>query len=183
MKNIQFLREKRCFIFDLDGTLIDSLDFWFNDYPKFSTLQQAYIAAKPIYDQKILPKSGSLEFVKAAHDSGITCIIATATNLSVCSGCIKRIGYDKYIDSAFCCDDFSTVKTSPLFYNSVLKTTPYKKKDVIIFEDNASWAKVAYDDGFDIAAVYDGHSDDFERLKQFSKVDILSFFDAKKEIF
>ncbi len=176
---MDIFKDKKCFIFDFDGTLADSIGFWDIYIRSKPDLKHFYEYMRGVYEDFIAPKPGSVEFVKYCHDIGKKCYIATATDLAVCGSCITRLGYDRYVDGCYCCRDFGVSKTGG-FYKKVAETTGFEAQDIIIFEDNTEWAKVAHDDGFDIAAVYEEHNANFEELASFAVLVIKDFIDFKK---
>ncbi|MDD4124693.1 MAG: HAD hydrolase-like protein [Eubacteriales bacterium] len=177
---MDIFKEKKCFIFDFDGTLADSIEFWDIYGRSKPDLAHFYEYMKDIYKDVIQPIPGSLEFVKHCHDTGKKCYIATATDLKVCGGCIERLGYDKYVEKSFCCRDFGVRKTEG-FYKKVAEATGFDIKDIVIFEDNTEWARVAYNDGFDIAAVYERHNTAFDELASFAVLTVTDFNLVKKQ--
>lgn len=182
MNAIDRIKEKKCFIFDLDGTLIDSLSLWMTWDKDFASLKDAYQHFKPIYRDSIQAKPNSREFLEFAYNAGYTCAIATATDLAVCGACIKRLGFDEFLANSFCCADFHTTKSSPAFYNSVLNALGFEKKEVVIFEDNSSWARIAYDDGFDIIGVDDYHTNDFADFDAFALYKLTDYHTLMTEL-
>lgn len=178
---MDILKEKTCFIFDFDGTLADSMGFWEIYKRSKPNLGAFYGYMKGVYNRYIKPMPGSVEFVRFCHDAGKKCYIATATDLSVCGECIKRLGFDKYVEKSFSCKDYGVSKTEG-FYHIVAAETGFAPKDILIFEDNTAWAMAAYDAGFDIAAVYEKHNADFDKLAFFATLVIHDFSDFKKSL-
>ena len=156
----EYLKGKKAFIFDMDGTLIDSMMFWRNsvgdDVSKYPSFPE-YMLEK--YNNVILPKNNALEFLKLLHDNNIPVGIASDTPRILSEGFFKRFDFDSVIDCYVGSDDVGTYKhlSSEIFLLAA-KKLGVEPKDCIVFEDNLTSVESAVNAGMDVIGVFDNEN-------------------------
>ena len=163
----EYFLGKRGLIFDLDGTIVDSMIHWRSINWAQVSLEEAYKTIMiDLYKNKIPVKRDSLEALKQFTQLGYKCCIATATRTSICLPCIERLGLSEHIDFIMCCDDVGRNKMHPDIYLEATKRLGLHKSEVIVFEDQLYAAKTAKNAGFTVVAIHDEQSQkDSEALK------------------
>ena len=79
------------YIFDLDGTLADSMGYWYGSFREderydHERMQQVRLAMKEKYAEIIQPRPGALELLERLYSEGAVMCIASAT-----AGCPSRL--------------------------------------------------------------------------------------------
>lgn len=165
-KNKKYLEGKKGFIFDLDGTLVDSMMHWRSfDWSKIN-LEEVYVIMKDLYEEHIPIKRDSLDMLRVFNSLGIKCCIATATRSSVCSPCVSRVGLSPYVEFILCNDDVGKGKQHPDIYLEAARRLGLKVSETVVFEDQLYAATTAKNAGFTVVAIHDKQSEgDEEALR------------------
>ncbi|MDD6798857.1 MAG: HAD family phosphatase [Firmicutes bacterium] len=183
-------------IFDLDGTLLDSMSIWDtigDDYlrslgiePKENltetfktfTLEQsaeyyrthygvALSAAEIIdgvkamigdfYRDTVQLKKGAREFLQGLYQNGVKMCVATVTDKHLVEAALTRLNILSCFTDIFTTAEIGCGKSSPQIYRTALAHLGTDKSETLVFEDAYHALMTAKNDGFPVAAVYDGH--------------------------
>lgn len=172
----EYLKGKKGIIFDLDGTLVDSMMHWRSfDWNK-TTLEEAYVVLKELYKTKIELKRDALKALELFNKNGFKSCIATATRTSVCAPCVERLGISPYVEFIICSDDVGTNKHHPDIYLEAARRMGLEIEDVVVFEDQLYAARTAKEAGFTVVAIHDKQSEHHtEELKALAD-DYITFY-------
>lgn len=157
-KKKEYLKGKKGFVFDLDGTLVDSMMHWRSFKWGEVGLEEVYDVMRGLYKEHIPVKRDSLDMLQIFNELGIKCCIATATRSSVCSPCVDRVGLSPYIEFIICNDDVGKSKQHPDIYLKAANNLGLDVSETIVFEDQLYAATTAKNAGFTVVAIHDEQS-------------------------
>ncbi|MBE6693026.1 MAG: HAD family hydrolase [Ruminococcaceae bacterium] len=156
----EYLKGKKAFIFDMDGTLIDSMRYWRltagDDMSKYPT-HIDYMFEK--YNAVIEPKSNALKLLGVLHENGVPVAIASDTPRQLAEGFFKRFDFDSVIDCYVGSDDVGTYKhlSSEIFLLAA-KKLGVSPEECVVFEDNLTSVYSAVNAGMAVVGIFDGEN-------------------------
>ena len=150
---------KRGIIFDLDGTIADSMHFW-QDMSLFAGLDQEQCRQKLIYlySEAIQPKPYALELMQKLKNAAIPFCILSATPTEEYAPFIEHFGIQKLVNFYADCADFGRDKYNAEPYIHVAKRLGLDPNEVIVIEDLPSSARAALSGGLFTVGIYDNAS-------------------------
>lgn len=146
------------FIFDLDGTLADSMGYWHekvNAYKGCKPTEQMLNDMHRYYAEEIQLREGAIELLEQARALGIRCCIASATLKWVAAPLLERTSLGKYMDFYISTADVHKSKLQPDIYLEAAKRLGADISECAVFEDADYCAKTARDVGFYVVGIYD----------------------------
>ena len=201
-------------IFDLDGTLLDSMFIWdtigevylrsldieprenlAEAFKTFTleesaeyyrthygvTLSVAEIVdgvnrmIEDLYKSTVPLKKGVAEFLAGLSKAGVRMCIATVTDKYLVEAALNRLQVRQYFGEIFTTADIGCGKNDPAIYRTALAYLGTDKRETLVFEDALHALMTAKNDGFSVAAVYDKHEEDQEKLKELADIYIEDF--------
>ncbi|MCL1904145.1 MAG: HAD family hydrolase [Oscillospiraceae bacterium] len=163
-------------IFDLDGTLLDSMHVWREVPYNWQRIEKGY------RDEVVL-KPGAYDFLESLRQNNIRMVLATATDRCYVETALHRNKGHGFFDAIFTCREVGESKESPLIYHKALEFLQntqemnIKKEDVWVFEDAYYAMNTAKNAGFKVAAVEDRWADTLWKISADEADEIMSRVD------
>lgn len=151
---------KKFYIFDLDGTLCESMRFWrietagcgFSDPVQ---TEAAYDRMREHYRADISLKDGVAEFLERARAAGIKMCIASATRRDVSEPLLQKTGLLRYMEFYIDCPEIGAYKEHPDIYLAAAERLGADISECAVFEDAEYCAATSHRAGFFTVGVYD----------------------------
>ena len=116
------------------------------------------------YRNTVLPKPGTVAFVRALRATGVRCAIATATDAFQIEAALTRCGIRDLFEGIFTCGALHTTKHEPLIYRAACESLSATQDTCLIFEDARHCIETAKADGFSVVAVADSYEPNQDEL-------------------
>ncbi len=156
----EYLKGKKALVFDMDGTLIDSMEYWRKPFENFND-QINYMFEK--YNTIIQPKESAIEFLSFLKESKVPVAIASDTPKKLAVGFINRFDFESYADFYVGSDDVGVYKfRSPAIYHKAAELLGVKPEECVVFEDNYTSVLSALQSGMTVVGVYDKQNEQYK---------------------
>ncbi len=151
---------KKYYIFDLDGTLADSMGWWYSSFSEDERYDEERMnevrrLMKTRYADIIVPKPGALELLELLRSRGVKMCIASATDKWVSEPFMKKYGLEKYFEFYIDCTGAGAHKDKPDIYLQAAERLGASVEECVVVEDSAYCAETAHNAGFTVVGVYD----------------------------
>lgn len=196
-------------IFDVDGTLLDSMSIWdtigtdylrsigyeprenLNEVFKNMSLYQAARYYQSEYGVTLSVdemmggvnamleryyrfeaplKKGVIELLEQFRESGVKLCIATATDRFLVEAALERCGVLSCFGRIFTCGEVGHGKDEPHIFEEALRFLGTPKSETVVFEDALYAVRTAKEAGFPVAAVYDSHEKERDKVRALTDV-------------
>lgn len=188
---------KKYYIFDMDGTLADSMVSWHSEIRVFRKAEEEKAAREgrkspfkekgsimnspaesaimePVFERmrehyrETEYKEGALKFLEKAKQAGIRMCIATGTRRDVAEPFLEKSGILDYMEFYVDCFEVGAFKDYPDVYLAAAERLGADIKDCAVFEDSTYSAQTAKNAGFYIVGVYDDETSREGNLEEIS---------------
>ena len=149
--------EQRFAIFDMDGTLVDSMMYWHN-------LGQEYLESKGVTGDlnEVLERSKPMTMVESGalfiQEFGLAGTPESATAEDLVQVCLTRLGVADYFEFLLSCETVGTGKNRPDVYFAAAERLGAAVENTVVYEDAWYAVRTAKNAGFRVVAIYDNNS-------------------------
>ena len=177
-------------IFDLDGTLLDSMGVWRKIDEDFlgkrgfvvpddylvAIIKEWFDMAIEAYTNEVKLKAGVIDYLKQLKAEGIKIAAATSSDERLFRPCLTHCGIMKYFDAFTVTQEVKRGKGFPDVYQLAAEKLSLKPEQCVVYEDILKGVEGAKMDDFYVVGVEDIHSSyEKNEIMQLSDRYILSF--------
>lgn len=175
---------KKFYIFDMDGTLCDSMRHWRVecadcDFYDEKQMEAAYDRMRGHYTHDIELKDGVPEFLEKARAAGIKMCIASATRRDVSEPFLQKTRLLDFMEFYVDCPEVGAYKERPDVYLIAAERLGADIADCAVFEDAEYCAETSQKAGFFTVGVQDDVADEEGDTRKFCDAFIENWHSAE----
>ena len=134
------------YIFDLDGTLADSMGYWYGSFREDERgdkerMRQVRLAMKEKYADIIQPRPGAIELLERLYSAGAEMCIASATDRRVSEPFMLKYGLYRFFRFYLDCTEAGAHKDKPDIYLQAAERLGASPPECTVVEDSAYCAE------------------------------------------
>ena len=170
--------KKKYYIFDLDGTLCDSMGLWraetahINNFRDRELMEPAYIKMREHYRNDVRLKDGAMEFLERAAADGVKMCIATGTRRDIAEPFLAKTGIMEFMEFFIDCHEVGRFKEHPDIYLLSAERLGAEVSECAVFEDAAYSAETAKNAGFYVVGIIDEVTSTERDVREFSDITV-----------
>ena len=167
---------KKYYIFDLDGTLCDSMGLWraetahINNFRDFKLMEPAYVKMREHYRNDVNLKDGVREFLERSRAEGVKMCIATGTRRDVAEPFLAKTGIMEFMEFFIDCHEVGRFKEHPDIYLLSAERLGAEISECAVFEDSDYSARTAKRAGFYVVGIVDEVTSTEGDVREFSDI-------------
>ena len=188
----RLLEEKEAVIFDVDGTLIDSMGVWEevdriyltrHGKPMSEDLQRklaglSILQAADYYRHEIQMKPGAAKWLSLIEEKELPMAVATSNTRKLAMTALHAQDIEHYFRVIMTGEDVVKGKPDPFVYQEAARRLGVNPKNCLVFEDIPEGIQAGLSAGMTVCAVQDDFSDyQIEEKKKLAHYYINSFED------
>ena len=178
---------KKYYIFDLDGTIADSMGYWYGSFTPEDLENDDRMAVvrrgmKEKYATVIAPKPGALAVLDRLHKQGAEMCIASATDRWVSLPFTEKYDIDRYFRFYLDCTGAGAHKDKPDIYLQAAQRLGANPSECVVVEDGAYCAQTAHNAGFFVVGIYDVNTAPRGDVSRYSDIFIRSMEEFPPDI-
>lgn len=116
------------------------------------------------YQWEVPLKAGAAGLLERLRQAGVKLCIATATDRCLVDAALSRLGVRSYFEKIFTCSEAGHGKDEPYIFDAALRFLGTEKSETLVFDDALYAIQTAQNAGFPVAAVYDAHELEQEKI-------------------
>lgn len=173
---------RKYYIFDLDGTLADSMGYWYGSFTEDELYDEQKMTdvrhlMRDNYERVILLKPCARELLEYLRDKDVKMCIASATDSWVSKPFLEKYRLNELFEFYIDCTEAGAAKDRPDIYLAAAERLGAEPSECVVAEDSAYCAETAKRAGFYVVGLYDKNTAPNGDVREYSDV----FFESLSE--
>ncbi|MEG0323079.1 MAG: HAD family phosphatase [Raoultibacter sp.] len=128
------------------------------------------------YRNEVEPREGALEFVRALHEAGVKCSVASSSPQPYLQAGLEYTGFTPYLEAIVSVDDVGRSKREPAVFDEARRLMGTALEDTWGFEDSLYAVHTLNNAGYKSVGIYDTDlAGTFEELQATADIAVRTF--------